>query len=186
MPLPVPAAAPPLPSPFRIDTRFAPDETQEKYANVAVSGGAGIGASDDQLRSRVQSGFLDQPGPNVFRLPGSAESPIARLRSLIIDIGGDVVASRYTAAALLGFDSYILKPPFDLSVGRDRHVVRIGHRIHQVADLDLIDRGNEQNVPVTRRARTLIGFRPYQFTYEMLVDHPASVIEEVRHALELD
>jgi hypothetical protein len=115
-----------------------------------------VGATDEQLRSRVQSGFLLQPGPNVFRLPGSSIDPLAELRSLVIDIGGDVVVSRHTAAALQGFSGYALKPPFDLSVGRHRYVSRVGHRIHQVSELELIDRTIVRGLPVTRGARTLV------------------------------
>jgi hypothetical protein len=115
-----------------------------------------VGATDEQLRSRVMSGFLLQSGPNVFRLPGSSTDPLAELSALVIDVGGDVVVSRHTAAALHGFSGYALKPPFDLSVGRDRYVTRIGHRIHQVGDLDLIDRAVVGKLPVTRGARTLI------------------------------
>ncbi len=115
-----------------------------------------LGVSDDQLRSRVTSGFLTQPGPSVFRLPGASDSPIAALRALVIDVGGDVVASRHTAAALHGFDGYTLAAPFDLSIGRGRRVTRIGHRIHQVCELEPIDRGSESDIPVTRATRTLI------------------------------
>lgn len=81
---------------------------------------------------------------------------MSKLRTLTLDIGGDVVASRFTAAALHGFDGYRLKQPFDVSIGRGRSVTRLGHRIHQVADLDTIDRGEVDKIPVTRPARTLI------------------------------
>lgn len=115
-----------------------------------------VGASDEQLRSRVMSGFLQQPGPNVFRLVGAEDSPRAQLRALLLDVGGDVVVSRFTAAALHGFDGYALRPPFDVSVGAHRYVQRSPHRVHQVTELAPIDRGEADGFPVTRPTRTLI------------------------------
>jgi hypothetical protein len=60
------------------------------------------GVTDQQLRSRIQSGFLDQIGPNVFRSPYVAEMPLASLVALMLDIGEPCWASGATAAALHG------------------------------------------------------------------------------------
>ncbi len=139
--------------------------TRANHRLVAVANGQlgsitraqanGCGVSDKQLRSRVQSGFLIQTGPNAFRLPG-ADGARQHLASLVLDVGGDVVASRFTAAALLGFDGYALSAPFDLTIGRERRVRRTPHRIHTAHALPLIDRTTVDGVPTTRAARTII------------------------------
>jgi hypothetical protein len=115
-----------------------------------------IGMTDEQLRSRVQSGFLTKTWPNTFRLVGATSTSAALLTALVIDIGGDVCASGRTAAALHGFDGYRLQEPFDLTIGRGRHVNRIGHRIHTTTQLDPIDRCEVDGVPTMRAGRAII------------------------------
>ena len=46
--------------------------------------------------------------------------------------------------------------PFDVTIGRGRHVNRIGHRIHTTSELRLIDRCEVSEIPTTRAARTII------------------------------
>jgi hypothetical protein len=121
-----------------------------------------IGLSDRQLRSRVQSGFLSQPGPNVFRLNGTGLEPRSQLHDLQADIGGLVVASRFTAAALHGFDGYDLSAPFDVTVLRGRCVRRNPHRVHTVQTLPRIDREEVGGIVRTRAARTLIDLARYE------------------------
>ncbi|MBA3287879.1 MAG: type IV toxin-antitoxin system AbiEi family antitoxin domain-containing protein [Acidimicrobiia bacterium] len=114
------------------------------------------GLSDRQLRSRVQSGFLEQSGANTFRSPFVRHSPVGDLRGLLLDIGEPCWASGPTAAALHGFDGFALRPPFHVSVLRDRAVTRTGHVIHRTTELPLIDRATVNGIPTTRGARTLI------------------------------
>lgn len=116
----------------------------------------GVGVTNAQLRNRVSSGSLIQVGTDTFRLPGAPTDAIAELRALMIDVGGDVVASGRTAAALHGFDGYRLRGPFDITIPRDRNVRRIGHRIHTTASLELIDRCCVGELAATSPARTLI------------------------------
>ena len=116
----------------------------------------GVGVTNAQLRSRVSSGSLLEVGTDTFRLPGAPASALADLRALMLDVGGDVVASGPTAAALHGFDGYRLKAPFDITIMRDRNVWRIGHRIHTTACLELIDRCRVGDVASLGPARTLI------------------------------
>ncbi|HUS41656.1 MAG TPA: hypothetical protein VMY16_03230 [Ilumatobacteraceae bacterium] len=116
----------------------------------------GVGMTNAQLRNRVSSGFLLQVGTDTFRLPGAPVGALVDLRALMLDIGGDVWASGPTAAALHGFDGYRLKPPFDVTVLRDRNIRRIGHRIHSTTSLDLIDRSVVGDTACTSGARTLI------------------------------
>jgi very-short-patch-repair endonuclease len=116
----------------------------------------GVGVTNAQLRNRVSSGSLLQVGTDTFRLPGAPTTALADLRALMLDIGGEVWASGPTAAALHGFDGYRLKPPFDVTILRDRNVRRIGHRIHSTTSLDLIDRAVVDDIACTSAARTLI------------------------------
>ncbi len=116
----------------------------------------GVGVSNAQLRSRVTSGSLIQVGTDTFRLPGAPLDAVGELRALMLDIGGEVWASGPTAAALHGFDGFVLKAPFDVMIMRGRDVQRIGHRIHTTTRLELIDRAVLGLVPVLSGARTLI------------------------------
>jgi hypothetical protein len=116
----------------------------------------GVGVTNAQLRSRVSSGSLIQVGTDTFRLPGAPTDAIAELRAVLIDVGGDVLVSGRTAAALHGFDGYRLKAPFDLTIPRGRNVQRVGHRIHTSAHLELIDRCRVGALAATSPARTLI------------------------------
>lgn len=128
-----------------------------------------LGISDKQLRSRVQSGFLTQPGTNVFRLNGMGLDPQSELRDLQVDVGGLVVASRFTAAALHGFDGYALWPPFDVTILRDRQVRRNPHRIHTVITLPKIDYEEVDGIVRTRAARTLVDLARHEAPEQLTV-----------------
>lgn len=128
-----------------------------------------VGLSDHQLRSRVKSGFLSQPGPNVFRLNGTGLEPRSRLRDLQADVGGLTVASRFTAAALHGFDGYELSGPFDVTVLRGRYVRRSPHRVHTVKTLTQIDREEVDGIVRTRAARTLIDLARHEGPEQLTV-----------------
>ncbi len=128
-----------------------------------------IGVSDEQLRSRVQSGFLIQPGPNQFRLNGGQQTARQQLRDLMQGIGGIVVASRFTAAALHGLDGYRLTAPFDVTITRDRQVRRTPHRVHTAMSLPVIDRGRVDDIAVTRPARTLVDLARHESPEQLTV-----------------
>lgn len=128
-----------------------------------------VGLTDDQLRSRVQSGFLQQPGPNVFCLSGMEKSGRRRLRELLLDVGGDVAACRFSAAALHGFDGYSLRSPFDVVIGRDRQVRRTPHRIHTASTMPMIDRTVVDGIAVTRPARTLIDLARHESAPQLTI-----------------
>lgn len=114
------------------------------------------GVSDRQLRRRVQSGVLDQTGPNAFR---SAYGPItleSELSTLVLDVGDPVWVTGPTAAALHGFDGYVLQRPFHLLVPVRRHLGRTGVRLHRTDRIDPIDRCEVNGLPATSGVRTLI------------------------------
>src|SRR5688572_1631005 len=114
------------------------------------------GLTDLQLRGRVQSGLLDQIGPNAFRLPGAPPGALADMRALILDIGPPCWAAGPTAAALHGFDGYTLRKPLHITVTRERNVRRIGVVVHTAVELPPLDREEIDGMPVTSPTRTLI------------------------------
>lgn len=114
------------------------------------------GLSDRQLRSRIQSGFLIKTGPNSYRVAGAPVTRDSQLRALIADIGGDVLASGPTAAALHGFDGYRLRQPFHLIVPIGRDVKRVGAVVHRKQPVDRIDRATVGGIAVTSGVRTVI------------------------------
>lgn len=128
-----------------------------------------VGGSNRQLRSRVQSGVLNQVGPNTYQLPGAPPGPRSGLKALLLDIGGDVWASGPTAAALHGFDGFTLRAPFDLTTLRDRNVRRIGHRVHTTIQLNLIDRCTVDGLAAFSPARTVIDLARHCSVEELVV-----------------
>jgi hypothetical protein len=78
------------------------------------------------------------------------------LIELIGSITIDCWASGPTAAALHGFDGYVLRPPFHLTIARGHHLHRVGHHIHTARELDRIDRARADGVPVLSATRTLV------------------------------
>lgn len=115
-----------------------------------------IGLSDRQLRSRVQSGILDQIGPNSFRAAGGARSLRDDLSHLLLDVGVPVFVSGPTAAALHGFDGFSLKRPFHIVVPRSRNSRRVGVHVHTSGILTLLDQCRIDGIPTTSSTRTVI------------------------------
>ena len=107
------------------------------------------GLSDRQLRSRVQSGFLIQSGPNAFRIAGTPTNLRTELQELLLDLGEPVWCCAQTAAALHGFDGFTLRRPFHLLLPRERCVARWNVRVHRSQRVDLIDTAEVEGLPVT-------------------------------------
>jgi len=114
------------------------------------------GLSDRQLRSRVQSGFLIQTGPNAFRIAGTPTNLRTELNDLLLDVGEPVWCCSQTAAAFHRFDGFSLRRPFHLLLPRERSIVRWNTRIHRSERIDLIDTAVVDDVPVTSPVRTLL------------------------------
>ena len=114
------------------------------------------GLTDRQLRSRVQSGFLIQTGPNSFRTAGAPPSIRSELADVVLDIGESVWCCGPTAAALLGFDGFRLRRPFHVLVPRDRCVRRWNVQVHRSESIELIDRCSIDGLASTSAARTVI------------------------------
>lgn len=115
-----------------------------------------LGISDDQLARRVRHGILQQTGPNAFRIAGAPRSLRSELVDLLLDVGEPALVARATAAALHGFDGFVLRRPFHLLVPRDRALSRGNARIHRTLAFDLADRTTFEGLAVTTPARTII------------------------------
>lgn len=109
-----------------------------------------------QLRSRVQSGSLDQTGVRTYRSALTPTSSLGDLTALLLDIGEPCWASGPTAAALHRFDGFELRRPFHVLTLRDRNVRRIGAVVHTTIDLPLIDRAEIDGLAVISPTRTLV------------------------------
>lgn len=125
------------------------------------------GLSDRQLRSRVQSGFLVQTGPNSFRVAGSPSTLLAELNALVLDVGDPVWVGGPTAAALHGFDGFVLRRPFHLTVPRDRCIKRWNAIIHRSNTIDLIDRTALHGIPALSPTRTMIELARFASSAEL-------------------
>ena len=115
-----------------------------------------IGLSDRQLRSRVTSGILIQTGPNAFRVAGAPTSLQTELTDLVLDVDAPVWVCGPTAAALHGFDGFVLRRPFHIAVPRERAVRRWNAIVHRYELIEPIDQEAWRFLPITSPARTLI------------------------------
>jgi hypothetical protein len=78
------------------------------------------------------------------------------LLELIESIGAPCWAYGPTAAALLGFDGFLLLPPFHVVVPYGRAVSRHGHVIHRCRDISRLDVTVIDGIASTSATRTLI------------------------------
>jgi hypothetical protein len=126
-----------------------------------------VGLSNRQLRRRVQSGILDQIGPNAFRFAGSPPTPRSQLNALMLDVGAPVWAAGPSALAVLRFDGTKLLRPFHLVVPSERNVRRTGAVIHRFDDLTPVDLTEIDGFPVTTVARTIIDMARWAAPFEL-------------------
>jgi hypothetical protein len=126
-----------------------------------------IGLSDRQLRSRVTSGILIQTGPNAFRAAGAPTSHESELVDLVLDIGAPAWACGPSAAALHGFDGFVLRRPYHIAVPRERAVRRWNAVVHRLERIEPIDQETHGCISVTSPVRTLVDLARYASTAEL-------------------
>jgi hypothetical protein len=61
-----------------------------------------------------------------------------------------------TAAALHGFDGFVLQKPFHIAVPRGRSISRIGHVVHRSRDINRLDISEVDQIPTMSATRTII------------------------------
>jgi hypothetical protein len=138
-----------------------------------------VGLSSHQLSSRVQSGFLMKTGTNTYRVAGSVPTLESQLVEAALDIGGPVMWTGPTAAALERWDGWALRRPFHALVPRQRSVQRDGVVVHRTDALPLIDRSRVGPHVLTAPARTLIELARIE-TAEVLAATLDSALREGR------
>jgi hypothetical protein len=90
------------------------------------------------------------------------DQPLAFLRKLqaleqlIESIGQPCWVSGPTAAAILGFDGFVLKAPFHVTVPRSRVVHRHGHFIHRARSIAQLDTTTAMGLPCLSATRVLV------------------------------
>ncbi len=134
------------------------------------------GLSNRQLRGRVRSGLLEQPGPNAFRIAGSPPTPRSQLHELLLDVGQPAWVAGPTAAALHGFDGFRVEQPFHLVLPAKRNVRRSGAVIHRSERLTTTDTCIVHGLAATSIVRTIIDMARWapRGQLERLVEHAIS------------
>lgn len=141
---------------MRDDLRRLADLAIGQHGAIHRDQCAPAGLSARQFRRRLADGVLEPVGVHAVRSPFVEATPLADLAALVLDCGAGSLASGPTAAALHGFDGFVLAPPFHVIVPRGRFVERPPHAIHTSAELPPVDRTRVHGVPVLAAARTLI------------------------------
>jgi hypothetical protein len=113
------------------------------------------GLTDRMIRSRVASGRLLLPAPNVLRLPGAPSTWRQRLLTACLAGGASCMASHRAAAALHGFDGF-LPGILEVTVERVQKYRPEGVVVHTTTDFAVVDRCYRDGVPVTTPLRTLL------------------------------
>ena len=108
------------------------------------------------LRSRVLSGTLLQPGPNVFSSSLAPGSALADLWNIVLDIGPPVWVAGATAGAVHGLDGAALLRPFSVAVPRGRYVTRPDVEVRTAVRVEAIDTCLIERLPVLSPTRCLI------------------------------
>lgn len=103
------------------------------------------------LRSRDLSGIRSRGNS-----PLNYARNLLDLSELIASVGGQCWAYGPTAAAVNGFDGFILEAPFHIVVPRGRSISRVGHIIHRARDITRLDVAEVDGVPTMSATRTII------------------------------
>lgn len=96
----------------------------EQHGNVTPKQMRSAGFSNAQVRHRIAERVLERAGTHVVRSPFVERTPIGDLAALVLDVGGDAVASGITALALHGADGVKLEPPYHVTTSRGRNIDR--------------------------------------------------------------
>jgi hypothetical protein len=84
------------------------------------------------------------------------------VRGVVGDVGAECWVCGPTAAALHGFDGFVLRRPFHVVVPRARNVRRAGVAVHTTMVMPPLDRETAAGLPVTSPTRTLIDIAAHE------------------------
>jgi hypothetical protein len=128
-----------------------------QHASFSRRQARAAGLTDAMLRSRVQSGTLLQPGPNVFSSSLAPASALAALWNVVLDIGNPVWVAGATACAVHGLDgTTALLRPSSVVVPRGRYVTRPDVEVRTAVRIDAIDTCVVDRLPVLSATRCII------------------------------
>jgi len=123
-------------------------------------------AADDVAVGRCPDSSLRQltaaDGTRPFLIDHRGDTPPILLRRYeqvseqLAGLGPTARCAQPTAAALIGFDNFKLRPPYHFVVPRGINRHRVGHFVHRTLYLPPIDCETAHGLPVTSPTRTLI------------------------------
>jgi hypothetical protein len=128
----------------------------DQHGNVTDAQARLAGLSGRRLRHHLDDGTLERSGAHVLRSPFVGRTPLRDLAAFVLDCGREAVASGPSAAALHGFDGFVLHPPFHATVCRGRFVERPPHQVHTTIELPLCDRTLVEGIATMSAARAII------------------------------
>lgn len=94
---------------------------------------------------------------------------LQELEKLVVSIGQPCWVSGPTAASLLGFDGFVLRAPFHITVPRSRVVHRHGHFIHRARSITNLDTATAMGLPSLSATRVLIDLAATESTKRLTV-----------------
>ena len=115
-----------------------------------------LGITDRRRRLARTNGYLEKVGAHTYRSGLVLASTEEELSAFVLDCGPEAWASGLTAAGLMRFDSFRLRPPFEVTVPRVRNIRRAGHFIRTTTSMPSIDHTTIRASPVTSGPRTII------------------------------
>lgn len=128
---------------------------QRQHGFVHVRQADQVGLTADAVRKRADREGWPRPHRGVVGLPGGAATVEARVSAAVLAVGGRVLASRHTAAYLLGITDQA-PHVIELVVPYDRGYPRIeGVRVWRSRTLRRRDATTVGGLPVTTAPRTL-------------------------------
>jgi very-short-patch-repair endonuclease len=132
------------------------EHTTRQFGGFTVQQADACGLDARQLRSRVQSGRLEQTGVQTYRSSLTPSTPLGELCALVLDLRSPSWVSGTTGVGLYGIDGYPIRAPFHITVERGRFPQRGGMALHTSANLDAVDKTSVQGIPCLTMTRLII------------------------------
>lgn len=127
----------------------------DQHGVLSLAQAHSLGATDDQVRRRVEDGVWWRVHDGVFRIGGAPVTYQQELLAGCLAIGPEAAASHRAAAVLHGLLSYSQRP-LEVTTTRLRSPERDGVIAHRLADLRPRWVTEVDGVAVTTVARTLV------------------------------
>ena len=141
-----------------LDRRLA-KVAAKQHTLISLADVQAAGGSSSHAYTRVQSGRWEAVTGGVFRIAGASWTYEASVMSTVLSAGPGAVASHLCAARLLGLGFPNAAP--EITVPRERKLLRPGVRVHRSTDLDRCEIVLIDGIPVTDPPRTLLDLGRY-------------------------